>query len=41
MRRYRKRKSMRRMQKNQIAPAEKSIPDVPNITVITADEKNN
>lgn len=39
MRRYRKRKSLRRMQKNQIAPSDKSIPDVPNITIITADEK--
>lgn len=39
MRRYRKRKSLRRMQKNKIAPTDKSIPDVPNITVITADEK--
>lgn len=39
MRRYRKRKSLRRMKKNQIAPVDKTVPDIPNITVITADEK--
>lgn len=39
MRRQRKRKSLRRVQKSQIAPSDKSIPDVPNITIITADEK--
>lgn len=40
MRRYRKRKSLRRMQKHQVAPVEKNIPDIPNITIVTADEKN-
>lgn len=39
MRRYRKRKSLRRMQKNQIAPVDKKIVDIPNITIVTTDEK--
>lgn len=39
MRRYRKRKSLKRAMSCRVAPSDKSIPQVPNITVFTADEK--